>query len=256
MTERTLSDSLISSESANQLTDAGERLFVRIIAAPTTDRWGRRRASLTQLKADCIPLLDWSDDKLAAALQELVEQEMVDLYTVAGRDYLAVTNWDRHQRRLIGLRRRHGQSRYPAPPDLALAGDDAGGPEYGVAVRSPDGVSYNQPSAAEEDLQNLNPTVGDLDPARARDTFPVAGETDWRQLTGIARFRALSLQLRGSDDRTPYILMTAARGLPEAAIHTALESLEQRRRRRPRLQSEARYLAAALTTMRTERQYA
>lgn len=253
MSERTLSDSLISSESANHLTDAGERLFLRIVAAPTTDRWGRRRAGLSVLRADCIPLLDWTDEKLAAALAELVGQEMVVLYTVAGRDYLAVVNWDRHQRRLIGLRRRQGQSRNPAPPDLALADGDVGGPEDGVAVRSPDRLSQDQPSAAGRQDRDLEPTVVYADVARARG--PVAGETDWRQLDGVARFREIARTLQGADDSTPIRLATAARGLPEAAIHTALESLEQRRRKPPRLESEARYMVATLTTMKRERQY-
>lgn len=255
MSERELSDSLISSESASKISSDAERLFLRIIAAPTTDRWGRRRAGLATLRADCVPRLGWTDETLAAALAELAREEMVVLYTVAGRDYLAVVNWDRYQRRLIGLRRRQGQSRYPAPPDLAQAGADAGGPYNGVAIRSPAALSYNQPSAAMKVLQDLTPTVVDLDPARARATASAGPELDWRLLTGVARFREIARRLQGADDTTPIRLATAARGLPEAAIHTALESLEERRRRKPKLESEARYVTATLTTMKRERQY-
>jgi hypothetical protein len=250
MPDRVLADSLISSESASRLSDAAERLFLRIVAAPTTDNWGRRKAGLSQLRADCIPLLQWTDEQILAALEELVREEMIQLYAVDGRSYLTVTNWDLFQRRAVSLRQRHGESRIPSPPGAVAAAARGAPPHTGLPDRAPAELSLDQPSAAIE-TQDLDlPTVLEVHAARARD----AGG-DWRGLDGLARFRALASTLHGADARTPVALAAAARGLPEAAIHTALESLEKRRRKRPQLQSEARYMVGTLTRMREEGQY-
>jgi hypothetical protein len=78
----------------------------------------------------------------------------------------------------------------------------------------------------------------------------------WHELDGILRFRAIARQLSGVDEGTPVVLAAAARGLPEAAIHNAFESLGARRRRQPPLESEVRYMVKALATIRNERTYA
>ena len=120
MADRVLTGSLISSDSANNISDAAECLFVRILVTPTTDSWGRRDASLRKLRADCIPLRDWTDEKLMDALNELVREGMCELYCVDGHYYLRVCNWDSYQRTIVRLRR--GRSRFPDPP--LLAGED------------------------------------------------------------------------------------------------------------------------------------
>lgn len=252
MAERVLTEALISSESANNLTDAGERLFGRILAAATTDNWGRRRAEPGTLRADLIPRLPWTDDKLLDALTELVQQAMVVLYSANGRWYLAVTNWDRYQRRIVALRKRQGQSRHPPPPDGApsVLGryTEAFLLSRAHARAAEEGPSGCQPTAAERDTAVLSSST-----ARSASQSPPSD--DWTLADGLDRFRLIARELAGASDRTPLALATAARGLPEAAIHTALESLGRRRRRRPPLESEARYVVGALTKMREEGQY-
>jgi hypothetical protein len=62
-------------------------------------------------------------------------------------------------------------------------------------------------------------------------------------------------QLRDSNEQTALVLQRINERLPEAAFHSALESLRARRQRRPALESEARYFVATLKTMLEEGQY-
>jgi hypothetical protein len=52
------------------------------------------------------------------------------------------------------------------------------------------------------------------------------------------------------------VLIALRRDLPEAAFHAAMESLKERRTRKPALVSEARYFVATLKTMLREGRYA
>jgi hypothetical protein len=72
-----------------------------------------------------------------------------------------------------------------------------------------------------------------------------------------ALIRDVAAGLSDADPRTERAIASVARGLPEGALHRAVEALERRRRDRGRpLRSEARYLVAALKRMREEGQYA
>jgi hypothetical protein len=62
--------------------------------------------------------------------------------------------------------------------------------------------------------------------------------------------------LKDADKNTPAVLSVLSRELPEAAFHTALESLVRRRAEQPPLVSETRYFVAALSSMKREGQYA
>lgn len=64
-------------------------------------------------------------------------------------------------------------------------------------------------------------------------------------------------ELEDGNAKTIENVLAISRLLPEAALHTALESLALRRRRPgPPLRSEAGYFVATLKRMRDERQYA
>jgi hypothetical protein len=63
-------------------------------------------------------------------------------------------------------------------------------------------------------------------------------------------------QLRDANEQTTLVLQRISERLPEAAFHSALESLRARRQRPPALESESRYFVAALKTMEREGQYA
>ena len=62
-------------------------------------------------------------------------------------------------------------------------------------------------------------------------------------------------QLRDATDSTWATLLAYRQQLPEAAFRTALESLNERRTRKPPLLSETRYFVAALKSMAREGQY-
>jgi hypothetical protein len=67
-------------------------------------------------------------------------------------------------------------------------------------------------------------------------------------------WHALATRLSDADEGTPGVLAQVGRGLPEAAIARAIESLEYRRRdsaRQP-LRSEVRYFIASLKSIREE----
>jgi hypothetical protein len=68
----------------------------------------------------------------------------------------------------------------------------------------------------------------------------------------------LLTEIRDANNRTRRVLHEFEQRLPDAAFATALESLQQRRRRTDRgpLTSEARYVVATLTQMEREGQYA
>lgn len=63
-------------------------------------------------------------------------------------------------------------------------------------------------------------------------------------------------ELSDADGETESVLRALKRDLPEAAFHTALESLRRRRQEKPPLVSEKRYFVAALASMKREGQYA
>lgn len=65
-------------------------------------------------------------------------------------------------------------------------------------------------------------------------------------------------ELKDCDEKTPSILRALGSQLPEAAFHTALESLKERRARGDRepLRSETAYFISALASMKREGQYA
>lgn len=94
---------------------------------------------------------------------------------------------------------------------------------------------------------------------RGRDSSPSARTRTTAALTfsqsrGISGSDAelLARTLHGADARTPAVLMSVTSGLPNAAVASALEALDARRGRQPRLVSEVRYLVHTLKEKRGE----
>lgn len=63
-------------------------------------------------------------------------------------------------------------------------------------------------------------------------------------------------ELKDIDEGTERVIRGIGKELPEAAFHTALESLRDRRQRKPELDSETRYFIGTLASMKREGQYA
>lgn len=226
MAERVLTEGLISSESANNLTDAAERLFGRILATSTTDAWGRRDAALRKLRADCIPLLDWTDEKLMESLEELVREGICELYCVDGRYYIRVCNWDLYQRNTARLRK--GRSRFPDPP--LPHGDDIATSERSANER---GASAGRPGLISAfGSASINPSDGSSDQSRLRlgSTDSSENTTDESAVDDEEAKGSLGWvvqQIPDSTRRTPAAIATVVRKyrLPQAALQCALEEM-------------------------------
>jgi hypothetical protein len=79
--------------------------------------------------------------------------------------------------------------------------------------------------------------------------FSKNGRMDWSSIAAC---------LADADPKTPAVIQAVRRKhqLPDAALHSAIEALEQRRRREPPLVSEARYFVATLNGIGENGQYA
>lgn len=217
MADRLISSSVVSSESLSHLSDAAERLFWRIVASGNTDAWGRRDGSARRLRADCLPLLDWDDEKLIRSVEELVRHELGELYFVDGHCYFRVCNWDLYQRTTARLRR--GRSRFPDPPaeeededsisERPASDQRASGGRGRLISGSSSDVS--QPSAAQS-----------VQSGRAE-----FSETEEEQGVGTHSIGWFLAQVPGSSRRTAAAVATLQRKyrLPEAALHAALEEM-------------------------------
>ena len=109
MPNRILKDSICTSPNIDALSQEAETFFYRLLVQ--CDDFGRMDARLAILRARCYPLrLDAVTDKhVSAWLAELVNAELVLLYSVDGRQYLQMKTWERHQQ----VRAKY--SKYPDP---------------------------------------------------------------------------------------------------------------------------------------------
>jgi hypothetical protein len=240
---RVITDDVPVSTSLNHLTDFGERLYMRMLSQ--TDTWGRLSGELVKIRDLCLPRLAKTDSEINLALEELVRAGRITLYCVDGVWACQLVDFDRHQP-IARLKR--APSRWPAPPQT----DRQEVPAKSV-------IDKDRRQETEEKRLSGSPTAEascvDL-PEQKPATTP-AGTAETERL----RFHqhdlcALSVGLRGADAGTPFALASVLQGLPEAALARALEGLDRRRSRLPRLNSEARWLVGTITNMRREGQYA
>lgn len=111
MPNRTLKDSICTSDTLAQLTAEEERFFYRLIVQ--CDDFGRFDARPQILLTSCFPLLmdKVTTEDITGWLNGLAKADLIRLYTCPkGRPYLLMTSWHKHQRR------RAQKSKYPQPP--------------------------------------------------------------------------------------------------------------------------------------------
>jgi hypothetical protein len=110
MPNRILKDSICTSPNIDTLSRDAEVFFYRLLVQ--CDDFGRMDARTPILRAKCYPLqIDRvTPDHIKAWLQELVQANLVTIYTVDGGDYLQMRTWERHQQ--IRAKR----SKYPDMP--------------------------------------------------------------------------------------------------------------------------------------------
>lgn len=97
MPNRILKDSVCTSDNLDRLTAEQEVFWYRLLVQ--CDDYGRMDARPAILRARCYPLRlgTVSEQDVADWLTALVASELVHVYEVAGKPYLQVTTWDRHQ---------------------------------------------------------------------------------------------------------------------------------------------------------------
>jgi len=132
MPNRTIKESICTSESLAQLTDFEENLFYKLIV--NCDDYGRFDGRPTIIKSRCYPLRDRLTLKsIEEAISSLARVGCVELYEVDSKPYLHFPAWRFHQQ----IRAKY--SKYPAPGSTRnhMISDDINGnqspanaPEY------------------------------------------------------------------------------------------------------------------------------
>ena len=111
MPNRTLKDSICTSENLDSLSPLAECMFFRLIV--NCDDFGRFEARPAVLKGKLYPLKDYNYDQIMSWLQELCNADLLFLYESDGKPYLQMKKWSKHQRQ------RAKYSKYPSPDDGA-----------------------------------------------------------------------------------------------------------------------------------------
>lgn len=244
------------------------------------------RGTVVRAYAELQPA-QWTDELVRQYMHEwetTTPRPLVGIYTADDTTVAFFPGFAKNQR----LRKdREAPSRLPAPPPEVLV-------RLGLACEVP-GDSGAAPGQKTEDEVEVEVELAGLPTAEARyqaDGLPVAQQiADSLSDSGLrdqepARLgsdlgrlavspadleapspvalpsddlRAIAARISDADDGTVHVLTSLRRrGLPPAAFHAALESLDLRRGRTDRkpLQSEVRYVVSALKTMLREGQYA
>jgi hypothetical protein len=110
---RTLKESICTSESLAAVSAEAERLFYRLLV--NCDDFGRFHGNPKVIRAECFPLRieDFPVETVKAWLGELERVGMVRFYTTGKRAYLEVVSWREHNTP------RANKSKYPSPDDCA-----------------------------------------------------------------------------------------------------------------------------------------
>lgn len=119
MPNRILKESICASETLNELTDADECFFYRLVV--TVDDYGNFDARLPILRSRLYPLrLDQvTDEMIQDRLTALVRVGLVVVYTVDDRPYLHLVSWMRHNEP------RAKRAKYPFPDGSFVPSADA-----------------------------------------------------------------------------------------------------------------------------------
>ena len=107
MPNRIIKESICTSENIDSLSAFEETCFYRLMV--NADDFGRFDARPKILASRLFPLKDITPDQMTAALQALVNADLVDVYEVDGKPYLHLNSWEKHQQT------RATKSKYPAP---------------------------------------------------------------------------------------------------------------------------------------------
>ncbi|TAL90929.1 MAG: hypothetical protein EPN62_00920 [Candidimonas sp.] len=109
MPTRIIREGILTSERINVLSPFAELFYRRLMSV--VDDYGRYTANLTLLRASCYPLqLDSvKEDSIKKHLAECADAGLIVLFTVAGKAYLEMQDFNQ---------RVQSKSKYPEPPGL------------------------------------------------------------------------------------------------------------------------------------------
>lgn len=113
-----ISKSISVSEQTNNLSDFAALLFTWMI--PHADDYGVIKGSAKVIKALVIPMRQHTAAQVDAALNEMVEQDLIWRYEYEGTEYVQFKTWDKHQE---GLHKRTE----PKLPTHDMVANDASG---------------------------------------------------------------------------------------------------------------------------------
>lgn len=109
MSNRILREAITTSGRINRLSPTGENFYYRLLVV--ADDFGLMDARLEILKARCYPLKKtMTEESLEPLIHELEDANLIALYSVGNKPFLAIRKWDQHQR--IRAKR----AKYPTPP--------------------------------------------------------------------------------------------------------------------------------------------
>lgn len=109
MPNRIIKEQICTSPDISNLSWFGEVLFYRLIVS--CDDFGRCDGHPAIIKGRLFPLKDVTVKEIEAALTDLENNQMIVRYEVGGREFIQLTNWERHQSR------RAKNSKFPALED-------------------------------------------------------------------------------------------------------------------------------------------
>lgn len=255
MAHRSIQSSVPLSDSLAVLTDFAERLYWRMLSQ--SDAWGRLLGSPSKIHAACVQKLGVHEDDVVAALEELVQSGRLCFYEVDGRWYCQIVDFDENQP--PELLRKRGRSRFPDPPEEVGSGRPWTGSSENTEFPGDSGEGRRRPEKAAyitgQDIAVKKGRKTGLDTPHALSAAEIS--KNGKHGKAPSTWSTVHEHLSGADERTPAVIARASRGLPEAALRTAWESLEARRRDKSQtpLVSEVRYFVATLLSMRAEGQY-
>lgn len=112
MPNRIIKESICRSDQINDLTAFEEVLFYRLMVC--ADDYGRFDGRIAIIKNTLFPLKDGiRADQIEKAINTLSSVELVERYEVAGKPFVRLTGWDRHQ----SIRAK--KSKYPSPVEAS-----------------------------------------------------------------------------------------------------------------------------------------
>lgn len=160
MPNRILKESICCSDSIDSLSWFEEVLFYRLIV--NCDDYGRFDGRAAVIKSRLFPLRDNVTIKaVEAAMNKLVNADLVVLYVFEGKPYLHLPTWDKHQQV------RAKRSKYPAPDGTCkhMISDD---------------IKCNQMIANVPVIQSESESLSESNP---KESAHARGEYGWVKLT-------------------------------------------------------------------------